>query len=61
MKIRKISFWIVICLGIFGIIASISLFMKGADFSTYFLSGFSGLALIITMLLEKKKQDNSVS
>lgn len=61
MKHRKISFWIIIVIGIVGIISSVYLYLKGADFSTYFLSGFSGLAIIITMLIDRNKKGKSPS
>lgn len=56
MKNSKLSFWIVILVGVMGIVASIFAFINGEVFLTYFLSGFSGILLIVTAIVAKNKR-----
>ena len=46
MKIKKTAFWILMGVAIMGILSSIYLFWIGKNFGTYFLAGFSGMAII---------------
>lgn len=57
MKKSKLSFWIVILVGIMGIFASIFAFINGEVFLTYFLSGFSGILLIVTAVVTKNRRE----
>lgn len=56
MKNSKLSFWIVILVGVMGIVASIFAFINGEVFLTYFLSGFSGVLLIVTAVVTKNRR-----
>ena len=60
MKNSRLSFWLLIILGSLGVLASILTFLKGADFSIYFLPGFSGIVLMGTALINQKKNNNKV-
>lgn len=60
MKISKLSFWLVILVGIMGIFASVFAFLTGEALVTYLLSGFSGLALIFTAIVAKNKRKDKV-
>ena len=60
MKNSKLSFWIVILVGVMGIVASIFAYVNGENFLTYFLSGFSGAVLIITAIVAKNKRKENV-
>lgn len=57
MKNTKLSFWIVMLVGIMGIFASVFAFINGQVFLTYFLSGFSGILLILTAIITKNKRN----
>lgn len=60
MKNSKISFWLIILVGVAGLTASIALFLKGAEFGDYFIGGLAGLVLIGVAFINKKRKEDKV-
>lgn len=57
MKNSKLSFWLLIIVGVLAIVTSLILFFIGVDFSDYYIGGFIGVALIESAFISKKKKE----
>lgn len=54
MKLSKSTKWVVITIGALSILAGICFLISGKSFEDYWLSFFSGVALIGTALINEK-------
>lgn len=56
MKETKTTYWLLVVIGFLSVIASIYLYLKGKDFSTYFFSGVIGLVFAATGIAYLRKR-----
>lgn len=56
MKNSKISFMLLVLVGVIGVAFRIYSYLNGAEFNSYFWSDFLGIALVTTALVNAKKK-----
>lgn len=59
MKNSKISFWLLMIVAALGIVFGLVSFIRGESFGVYFLGAFSGIVIIGTALINRKKIDKT--
>lgn len=53
MKKIKVQFWLLLTLGVLGIVSSLISFLSGASFGEYYFGGFCGIILIGQSIIDK--------
>jgi hypothetical protein len=54
MQNSKTIYWILIVIGLLGVLSSVYMFSKGKPFSDYFWGGFCGMTLMGTAFIQRK-------